>query len=104
MTKEKPSFLMSRYAPFLLSALSWNNKLLSSIGWSLVGAPFLQRGGRQHFDHEPNPTSWGLQEPAPALVLLQAQVEPVPQVVLPPPLLLASVLPWLCTQYSLLQY
>jgi len=101
--------MMSRHAPFLLSTLIWDNKLLSSTGWSLVGAPFpSKRGGRQRVDHETNPTSWGLQqvslEPEPAPVLLQAQVEPAPQVASPPLWLLVSVLPWLCIQYSLLQY
>jgi hypothetical protein len=97
--------MMSRHAPFLLSTLSWNNKLLSSTGWSLVGAPFpSNRGGRQRVDHETNPTSLGLQEPVPGPVSPQAQVVPVPQVASPPLWLLVSVLPWLCIQYSLLQY
>jgi hypothetical protein len=53
VTKEKPSFVISRHAPFFLSTLSWDNKLLSSTGWSLVGAPF-SSGGRQHVDHKKN--------------------------------------------------
>jgi hypothetical protein len=95
--------MMSRYAPFLLSTLSWDNKLLSSTGWSLVGAPLPSKRGRQRVDHETNPTSWGLQEPVPGPAL-QVQVVPVPRVASPPLWLLVSVLPWLCIQYSLLQY
>ncbi|MBP1698688.1 MAG: hypothetical protein H6Q41_3876 [Deltaproteobacteria bacterium] len=95
--------MMSRHAPFLLSTLSWDNELLSSTGWSLVGAPFLLTRERQRVDHETNPTSWGLQEPVPGPVL-QVQVVPVPRVASPPLWLLVSVVPSCCTQYSLLQY
>jgi len=42
-------------------------------------------------------------EPVPGPVL-QVQVVPVPRVASPPLWLLVSVLPWLCIQYSLLQY
>ncbi len=95
---------MSRHAPFLLSTLSWDNKLLSSTGWPVVGAPFHSKRGRQRVDHETNPTSWGLQEPVPGPVSLQAQAVPVPRVASPPLWLLVSVPPWLCIQYSLLQH
>jgi hypothetical protein len=95
--------MMSRHAPFLLSTLSWDNKLLSSTGWSSVGAPFFFKEGRQRVDHETNPTSWGLQAPGP--VSLQVQAAPVPRVASPPLWLLVLVLPsFVGIQCSLLQY
>jgi len=77
--------------------------------FTLVGAPFLKRRGRQRFRHErKNSTSWELrqvsQEPELEPVLPQAQVVPVPQVASPPPWLQASVPPWLCTQFPSRQY
>jgi hypothetical protein len=76
-----------------------------------LAPPSINEGGRQRFGHETNFTSsWGLQQVSlvlvlePELVLLQAQVVPVPQQVSPPLWLLASVPPWLCTQSQLWQY
>ena len=107
--KEKPSFLLSNYAPFLLFALRSDNRPLSELRFTPVGAPFLTERGRQRFRHEiKNSTFWELrqvsQEPELEPLLLQAQVVPVPQQVLPPLWLLVLVPPWLCTQFPSRQY